>query len=249
VPNGNGDVTVVLPGGGALVNGQAAATMSTRPGTGNDGHLEITLAPVDGSPPAVIPASKLGGTAAGLLEARDAGLGAARAKLDQMAYDFTSTVNTVHRAGFGLDGVDGRDFFAPIAAVNGAATAIAVEAAVLANPQQIAAATSAATVPGNGTNLQALILTERVPLTGGGDVGQTFGRIAAEFGATAAGAGAMAEQDTHMLSHLQEMRESVSGVSIDEELVNLTKSQRAYEAVMKVITTADSMLDTLMKLR
>jgi flagellar hook-associated protein 1 len=249
IPNGNGDVTMVLPGGGALVNGPASASLGTRPATGNDGHLEITLAPVDGSQPQAIPGTKLGGTAAGLIEARDVGLGQARAKLDQMAYDFSNTMNTTHRAGFGLDGVDGRDFFTPIASVNGAASAIAVEAAVLADPRLIAAATSAATVPGNGTNLQALIGTERTALSGGGDVGQTFGRIAAEFGSAAAGAEAMAEQDSHVLGHLEEMRESVSGVSIDEELVNLTKSQRAYEAVMKVITTADSMLDTLMKLR
>ena len=249
VPNGSGDVNVVLPGGVALVNGSSAAMLATRASTTNGGLLEITIAPVDGSTPYVVDPSRMGGTAAGLLEARDSGLGNAMRSLDQLAFDFAGSVNGVHQAGYGLDGSTGRDFFAPLTQATGAAAAMAVEAAVLADPRAIAASSSAATLPGNGSNLQALIGTERVALSTGGDPGQTFGRLAAEFGAAAAGAEAMAEQDNHVLGHLNDMRESVSGVSIDEELVNLTKSQRAYEAVMKVISTADTMLDTLMKLR
>jgi flagellar hook-associated protein 1 FlgK len=94
-----------------------------------------------------------------------------------------------------------------------------------------------------------MVATEYLATTSGADPGKTVGRISADFGAVTSAAAATAEQDAAILGHLQEMREAVNGVSIDEELINLTKTQRAYEAVMKVMTTADDMLKTLMELR
>jgi flagellar hook-associated protein 1 FlgK len=41
------------------------------------------------------------------------------------------------------------------------------------------------------------------------------------------------------------MHEAMSGVSLDEEFVNLTKFQRAYEASARVLTTADELLQEL----
>jgi flagellar hook-associated protein FlgK len=47
-------------------------------------------------------------------------------------------------------------------------------------------------------------------------------------------------------TQLQEMRDAVSGVSLDEEMANLIKFQHAYAAAAKLISTADEMLLTLL---
>ena len=48
-----------------------------------------------------------------------------------------------------------------------------------------------------------------------------------------------------LVKHLQTERDSVSGVSLDEETTHLIQYQRAYQAAARVVTVVDDMLDTL----
>lgn len=48
---------------------------------------------------------------------------------------------------------------------------------------------------------------------------------------------------------LQSFHAQVSGVSLDEELVNLLKYQRAFEAASRMIVAADEMMSTLIALK
>ena len=47
------------------------------------------------------------------------------------------------------------------------------------------------------------------------------------------------------MSQVDASREALSGISIDEEMVNLLAAQRGYEGASRVLTTIDSVLDTL----
>jgi flagellar hook-associated protein 1 FlgK len=249
VESGNRTISVVLPGGAALVSEFVSAPVGVTPNADNAGHLDITISPSGGGAAKPLPGRVLGGTVGGLLSARDNGLLKAEQDLDKLAYEFSTAFNTVHQAGYGMDAGTGRNFFGELTGPTGASALITVDAAIAANSNLVAVAGSATAATGDNVNLLALIKTENQELYNGSDVGEILSRAVADFGASAAQARAKYEQDSHALSSLEGLRESASGVSIDEELVSLTKSQRAYEAVMKVITTADSMLDTLMKIR
>lgn len=248
IANGNGDLDFALPGGASLVSGTLSATLSTAPDPTNLGHLALMLNKADGSPAVALSATATGGSLGGVLDARDGALRTALDSLDTLAFDFTNAINAVHTTGFGLDGASGRNLFTPAASASGAASSMAVNPVIQADPTLVGAAASAATVPGDASRLLALIGTESTPMSGGTDAGGTLATIISTFGNSARRAKSTSEQDKALLTNLSTQRESVSGVSIDEEMISLTKSQRAYEAVSKVIVAANDMLDTLMSL-
>ena len=72
------------------------------------------------------------------------------------------------------------------------------------------------------------------------------------FADTVTQVGLMGEQaETNMLSQnavmddLRNLRDSISGVNIDEELADIMKFQHGYNAAAKYVTVVDQMLDTI----
>jgi len=55
----------------------------------------------------------------------------------------------------------------------------------------------------------------------------------------------MVENQELLVSQLQNNRESVSGVSLDEEMVNMIRFQHAYSAAARLVTVIDEMLDRI----
>lgn len=247
VPNGSGDVSMALPDGTTLVSGDRAASLAAVPDPANGGHVSLQVTKADGAGPYA--AGEVGGTLGGLLHARDSALKNAEDAVDTLAFDLANALNAIQQAGFGLDGASGRPLFDVPTTSAGAASSLAVNAEVIADPGALGAASSAAGVPGDATNLFLMIATEDAALASGLDPGAQVSAITSAFGAAASEAKATSENEGAVKDHLLQMRESTSGVSVDEELVNLQKAQRAFEAVSKVITTSSAMLEVLMQLK
>jgi flagellar hook-associated protein 1 FlgK len=249
VADANGDVNVTLGGGASIVTGGLAGSLRLEADVSNGGHLSVRVNLPGSASAAALAPSALGGALGGALDARDGALAMAASRLDQLAFDVAGATNAVHRAGYGLDGVAGRDLFDAGAAPAGAAARMSVSAAVSADPRALAAASSASALPGDASTLHALVATESQGLTGGLAAASALSDVTSQFGAASQRARAAAEQDGALRDHLQSMRTSLSGVSIDEELIEMQKAQRAYEAIAKVIQTSSEMLGTLLNLR
>jgi flagellar hook-associated protein 1 FlgK len=246
VPQSDGVVHVILPGGGALVSGTLAGELSTVPDPANAGLVSVRLTAPSGGPAVPVPPGGLGGSIGGALAARDGGMARALAGLDTLARDLAGALNAAHAGNYGLDGVTGRPLFS--ASDGGPITAATLQVA-LSDASQLATASSAAAASGDAGGALALVATQRQALSGGADVQGTLSAITSAFGAEAQRASAYAEQGEGLKEQFVAMRESASGVSLDEELVAMQAAQRAYEAIAKVLQAADEMTKTLMQLR
>jgi len=245
----NGNISLALPGGTTLVNDSHAATLSTVPDATNAGHVSLRILRPDGSGPYALPSTSVGGQLSGDLTARDGALKSTLDSLDSLAFDIGTALNTIASTGVALDGTNGHTLFTLPATSTGAASSLQVNAALTANPSLFPAGQTVGS-SGDNTNVLAMMATEQQNLsTSGKSPPATMQLLTATFGSQASQAKAFAEQDGALVDHLGTLRDSASGVSIDEEMINLTKSQRAYQAIAKVITTADSMLQTLLTLK
>ena len=136
---------------------------------------------------------------------------------------------------------------------------MAVNQAIIDDPGRIAAASATGAVPGDASNAAA-IADLRTALTMGGDPDtipitlptSTFddaaNELVSQVGHDVQEAKTYQSHQTDMLAYLDNYRESVSGVNLDEEMVNLVKYQAAYNAAAKMITMGDDMLSTLMNM-
>ncbi len=101
--------------GQVLVQGGIARQLSLTTGAENDGYAKLQWK--DTSDPAKISAGVLGA----LVELRDVDIKGQIASLDTMTLNFTDLVNETHRAGYGLNGSTGNDFFTEHPAINNVA--------------------------------------------------------------------------------------------------------------------------------
>ncbi|MGD8764175.1 MAG: flagellar hook-associated protein FlgK [Desulfobacteraceae bacterium] len=237
----NGAVKVTLNGGLTLVDGISHRSLSTQinPATG---LLDVLWVGSDGST-MDITSSISGGKLLGWLEVRDVAIPDYLTRLNDLASTLMQEVNALHSAGFGLDESTGYDFFTGTDASD-----IQVNIDLVNDANLIAAAPDLAGVPGDSSNALAIAdLQNRLTMNGGTTTfDDYYGTLVSNVGSDVLSVNANYEHQFEMVTHFENYRESISGVNLDEEMVNLVKFQSAYDAAARLVTTTDEMIQTVL---
>jgi flagellar hook-associated protein 1 FlgK len=186
------------------------------------------------------------GTLAGVKQSRDVDIAGLQTSLDTYAKDLGDTLNAIHVTGIALDGTTGRNLFIPSATIKGAAHAMALDPAMDGHPELIGAAANATDLPGGNDVAAKLADLGRNPINGGSTASERYAAIAAAVGElrTTTDSEEAMRQDT--VATATALRESASGVSTDEEMIHLQQYQRAFEASTRVLSTLNTLFDTVM---
>jgi flagellar hook-associated protein 1 FlgK len=235
-----GRVTVFTGNGRPLVDPGGIRQMGTQPGAG--GRLDVVWIGADGT--AVDITNEIGGgRIRGWLDVRDTFLEDYRQRLDDLAGGLISEVNGRHAGGFDLNADPGEDFFSGTGAMD-----ISVNPVLLSDADRVAAAASPTGVPGDGANAVAIAGLQQAFIMNGGTTtaADFYQALVTDVGTAVQTAGNRAEHHDLVSRSLNSYRESISGVSLDEEMLNLVKFQHAFEAAAKLVTTVDEMFSTVM---
>jgi len=238
VNQADGTVTVLLGGGSPLVIGQQQFSLGTA--------SSATGAQVLDSQGNDITSQITGGQLGGLLDTRNRVLGSMTSSLNQFAGALADSVNQLQQSG-------------TVSSDSGAASGAALftynsssPAATLAlNPDittaQLAPVDSSGNSNGNANQLAALA---GAPLTqlGGTSLTQYFGQLTSQIGEENQNATTNEQSQQQVVAQATSLRNQVSGVSLDEEAVNVLTFQRSYQAAAQVLTVLNTLADSVLNL-
>ena len=258
-----GMLAVQLPGGLPLVQGNMAMSISAVV-VGTTLELQLNAGGVTRE----LGIRNLGGEFKGLVEIRDNFIPELSADLDQLAYELSVQVNIQHQAGGGLDSSTGNVFFnippnyiasppgpPPTAAeYNGAARNMGV---ALTGPMKLAAAAAPDPGPPAGTvapgdNRNALLLSniaDNYLVNGNDNFNSLFSKIVAKVGIESNQNQLSYRGTEDALNQLENFRDGLVGVSLEEEMISLIRFQRGFESSAKFLSTVDEMMATIIDLK
>jgi flagellar hook-associated protein 1 FlgK len=79
-------------------------------------------------------------------------------------------------------------------------------------------------------------------------VSEYYNRLVTNIGSAVNSADTAVTSQDLVVSQLTQQQDAVAGVSLDEEMTNMIKFQRAFDAAARVVNTVGEMYDTLIQM-
>lgn len=183
-----------------------------------------------------------------------------RDNLDKLAFTIAVEINALHESGYDLNNDLGEKYFIlpDYTDYTDAALNIKLNDNIKNDESKIAAAKNPVENAagerdnvGDGNNALAIYELSRTVLNSlnNSTVANFYKNTISALGVTANAAKTNETNQQALVDQLTNRRESISGVSIDEEVANMLQYQRSYEAAAKIMTTFDEMIQTILELK
>ncbi|MCY8231410.1 flagellar hook-associated protein FlgK [Priestia endophytica] len=162
-------------------------------------------------------------------------------QLDQLALTLATEFNNIHGNGYKQDEEKGSDFFT-FSSENASST-ITLSDDIMKSTDNIAVGADGnkKSDGGNAAKLAELLN----PNVGNGAIRSAYSEMIGEIGVKVQNANRLRENSENVRDLLSTKRDSVSSVSLDEEMTNMIKFQHAYNAAARSMTVMDEMLDRI----
>jgi flagellar hook-associated protein 1 len=189
---------------------------------------------------------QIGGQVAGILDTYNTINPSALTKLDGVAAAIIATTNTVHRTGF-IGATSAGNFFDSSRTT---ARTIRIDPAISASVNNIAASGIANESSDNSVAISLAQLRDTLTTVNGATASLNDGyrTVVTDIATAVNSANGTATAARTLATLTNTRRESIKGVSIDEEMVNLMKYQQSYAAAARLITVVDEMSQTLINM-
>jgi flagellar hook-associated protein 1 FlgK len=247
-----GNMNVDIRGLGPLIAGSEQEHLSVErtPADGRGKPEQAYDIKTSGSVPGVITHQIKGGKLGALLEVRDKSISTILSRLDEMAFQISSSVNEVHKQGYAQSGAKDILFFKPMVQQERAAEFLSLSDEIHASIDNIA---SAAIPDAPGDNRIAIAISrlqgDKMMNNGLASADEWYNSIVSDVGVATSKNRFVLNQERDIMNQLSKVRDQISGVSIDEETTNLLQYQHAFDASAKVIQIADELLKTVLSLK
>lgn len=235
----DGSLDLFLANGKALVQGDRTWLLATVRNTGT--NLDDVVFEED--PATILNQAITGGKLGGCLQVRDTDVAGYLSRLNTLSGNLVDEVNRQHALGFDKNANVGGLFFEDVTEAKNMAVipAIATDRSLLA---------ASVTVNSDGDNARAMGALKDALVMNGGQI--TFSAylnsLIGQIGTDVNASKQTYDQRNAVMTTLTNQKEQLSGVSIDEEMIDLLKYQMGYNAAGKIITTTQEIIDTLLEL-
>lgn len=234
---------------GGTANHMEAVATPAREGKG-EGDYDVVFYHHEYADPLVLSDRIEGGRIGGMLSVRAGELAGLRHDMDNLAYTIASEVNKSHNNGFNAYNQTGINFFDPLARAENAAEYLKLNSDIINDSARIAVGRDPHRPGDNRVAIEIAELQYGKPVFDGSlTLDEFYNGIVGQLGIRTQAANRKADVQTNIVNQLDNLRESISGVSLDEEAAKMIEMQKHFDASARIIRTADEILETVINLK